>query len=237
MAGCAPFPQGETMLADDGLLELPCFLDGASLAEARRVMDCCRFQDGAATATDAARAVKRNLQVDPSDLPAIRALQGILLQAVNASQSFRERVLPKELHDPRFARYEAGMAYGWHVDSPLMGQPPVRTDFAMTVFLDDPEAYAGGELELQAPSGLKACKPAAGDAVVYPCAWLHRVAPVTAGQRRVMVTWIQSLVPDPRHRALLQSLQGIQRRLDPASMEALDLQQQIANLTRMWVLN
>lgn len=223
------------MQAEDGRILLPGFLDAASLAEARQVMERCRFQDGAASATDAARAVKRNLQVDPSDLPAIQALQGLLLRAVNTSQALREHVLPKELHDPRFARYEAGMGYGWHVDSPLMGHPPVRTDFAMTVFLDGPEAYDGGELELKAPAGLAACKLPAGDAVVYPCAWLHRVAPVTSGLRRVMVTWIQSLVPDPRHRALLASLQAIQRRLEPGSMEALDLQQQVANLTRMWV--
>jgi len=223
------------MQAEDGLLLLPGFLDQASLTEARCSMDRARFQDGGATATDAARAVKQNLQVDPADGPALQVLQGVLLQAVNRSELLRERVLPKDLHDPRFARYDAGMGYGWHVDSPLMGHPPVRTDFAMTVFLDGPEAYEGGELELKTPGGLRVCKLPAGDAVVYPCAWLHRVAPVKAGMRRVMVTWIQSLVPDPSHRAVLAALQGIQRRLDPVSMEALDLQQQIANLTRRWV--
>jgi PKHD-type hydroxylase len=223
------------MPAEDGMLVIGAFLDDGALAQARQAMDRARYQDGAATATDAARAVKRNLQVDPSDLAAMQVLQGLLLHAVNRSQPLREQVLPKELHDPRFARYDAGMGYDWHVDSPLMGHPPVRTDFAMTVFLEGPEAYEGGELELQTLAGLKAVKLPAGSAVVYPCAWLHRVAPVSAGQRRVMVTWIQSLVPDPRHRAVLAALQAVQRRLDPASLEALELQQQIANLTRLWV--
>jgi hypothetical protein len=34
---------------------------------------------------------------------------------------------------------------------------------------------------------------------------------------------------------VLAALQAVQRRLDPASSEALELQQQIANLTRLWV--
>lgn len=211
------------------------FLGAEALAEARRLMDGARFQEGAATATDAALAVKRNLQVDPADARTTQALQGLLLQAVNASRAFREHALPKELHEPRFALYRAGMAYGWHVDSPLMGHPPVRTDFAMTVFLEPPEAYAGGELELQTPSGLRSYKLPAGAAVLYPCGYLHRVAEVTAGQRRVMATWIQSLVPDPVQRGILAAIQAVQSRLEPQSREALDLQQQLANLTRLWI--
>lgn len=213
------------------------FLGAEALDAARALMDGARFQEGAATATDAAQAVKRNLQVDPSDQRTVQALQVLLLQAVNASRGFREHALPKEVHDPRFALYQPGMAYGWHVDSPLMGHPPVRTDFAMTVFLDPPDTYVGGELELQTPGGLRSFKLAAGDAVLYPCGHLHRVAPVTSGQRRVMATWIQSLVPDPVQRGILAALQNVQSRLEPQSQEALDLQQQLANLTRLWIRN
>lgn len=213
------------------------FLNADALAAARKLMDTAHYIEGAATATDAAREVKHNLQVDPADAQSIQPLQQLLLQAINLSGSLREAAIPKEIHDPRFALYQPGMAYGWHVDSPLMGHPPVRTDFGMTVFLDPPETYEGGELELQTPGGLVQFKPPAGDAVVYPCCYLHRVAPVVSGQRRVMVTWIQSLVPDPGHRAILAALQGIQSRLDVHSPEALELQQQLANLTRLWIRN
>lgn len=213
------------------------FLGAEALAAARACLDAAQFHDGAGTATDAARAVKRNQQVDPADARSIQALQQLLLEAVNGSRSLREHALPRDIHEPRFARYTPGMGYGWHVDSPLMGHPPVRTDFAMTVFLDPPEAYEGGELEFRTPAGILAFKLAAGDAVVYPCDHVHRVATVTSGQRRVMATWIQSLVPDASQRFVLAALQGIQSRLDPASSEALDLQQQVANLTRLWVRN
>lgn len=225
------------MTSDPEFRILDGFLGTEALASARALMDGARFQDGAATATDAAQAVKRNLQVDPADTRTTQALQGLLLQAVNASRAFREHALPKELHEPRFALYRPDMAYGWHVDSPLMGHPPVRTDFAMTVFLDPPEAYAGGELELKTPAGLRSYKLPAGDAVLYPCGYLHRVAEVTSGQRRVMATWIQSLVPDPVQRGILAALQEVQSRLEPQSSEALDLQQQLANLTRLWIRN
>ncbi len=225
------------MDGDAGCAVLRGFLGAEALAAARRLMDGARFQEGAATATDAAREVKRNLQVDPADQRSVQPLQQLLLQAINGSRAFREAVLPKDVHDPRFALYRPGMTYGWHVDSPLMGHPPVRTDFAMTVFLDGPEAYEGGELELQTPGGLVSHKLPAGDAVVYPCGYLHRVAPVTSGQRRVMATWIQSLVPDPVHRAILAALQAIHAKLEPQSPEALGLQQQLANLTRLWMRN
>lgn len=225
------------MTSDPEFRILAGFLGAEALAAARSLMDGARFQEGAATATDAAQAVKRNLQVDPSDQRTVQALQVLLLQAVNASHAFREHALPKELHDPRFALYQPGMAYGWHVDSPLMGHPAVRTDFAMTVFLDPPEAYAGGELELQTPAGTRSFKLPAGDAVLYPCGYLHRVAEVTSGQRRVMATWIQSLLPDPVQRGILAALQDLQSRLAPQSLEALDLQQQLANLTRLWIRN
>lgn len=225
------------MYSDSEFRVLTGFLDADALLAARSLMAAAQYVEGVATAFDAAREVKQNLQIDPMDAKSIQPLQQLLLQAINQSRSLREAAIPKEIHDPRFAMYKPGMSYGWHVDSPLMGHPPVRTDFGMTVFLDEPDAYEGGELELQTPGGRVQFKPPAGDAVVYPCCFLHRVAPVISGQRRVMVTWIQSLVPDPGHRAILAALQGIQSRLDPQSQEALELQQQVANLTRLWIRN
>lgn len=225
------------MSCDSDFLVLEGFLGSDALAASRRLMDGAQFQEGTLTATDAALAVKQNLQVDPADQRSTQQLGHLLLQAINHSRSLREGVLPKEIHEPRFALYQSGMSYGWHVDSPLMGQPSVRTDFAMTVFLDSPEVYEGGELELQTPGGMVAFKLPAGDAVVYPCNYLHRVAPVTSGQRRVMATWIQSLMPDSSHRAILAALQRIQSRLEPLTSEALELQQQVANLTRLWIRN
>lgn len=230
----------QPMTSDPEFRILDGFLGAEALGpvSARRLMDGARFQRGAATATDAAQAVKHNLQVDPEDQQTIQALQMLMLQAVNASRAFREHALPKELHDPRFALYRPGMAYGWHVDSPLMGHPTVRTDFAMTVFLDPPEAYSGGELELQTPGRYPQVQlRRRGRRVLYSCGYLHRVAEVTSGQRRVMATWIQSLVPDPVQRGILAALQSVHSRLEPQSQEALDLQQQLANLTRLWIRN
>ena len=45
-----------------------------------------------------------------------------------------------------FARYFPGDAYGPHVDAVMGGNPPIRQDISMTVFLAPPETYQGGEL-------------------------------------------------------------------------------------------
>src|SRR3546814_13982024 len=86
-------------------------------------------------------------------------------------------------------------AYGDHVDDALMGgDDPVRSDLSVTVFLNDPAEYEGGELVLDTPGGEQVFKLPLGAAVVYSSTTLHRVEPVTAGVRRAAVTWVQSLV-------------------------------------------
>ena len=131
------------------------------------------------------------------------------------------------------------MAYGDHLDDPTMGAGGVmyRSDIAITVFLNAPAEYDGGELIIRTPGGDQAVKSAAGDAVLYPASSIHQVSPVTRGERLVAVTWVQSLVRDPARRELLFGLNAAREKLPQSAPGAPETEQVNAaylNLIRMW---
>lgn len=176
------------------LITIPLLLKSDELAEIDALLQISAYVDGAATASLAAKSVKSNMQIDTSDKTTLPKLQLIMQTALQTSPLFQIAANPKHIYPIVFSRYGAGMTYGWHVDSPLMGNPPIRTDLAMTIFLSDPSSYEGGELLISGPQGITSYKPAKGDAVLYPCNYLHCVNPVTKGYRNAAVTWIQSQI-------------------------------------------
>ncbi|HUS23696.1 MAG TPA: Fe2+-dependent dioxygenase [Candidatus Binatia bacterium] len=193
------------------------------------------FVDGKATATGAAAAAKNNRQAAAT--PAVRALQKEVLDALGRSDTFGAFAMPLRMMPLLFNRYEPGMAYGDHIDRPVMhAREPVRTDLAMTLFLSDPAGYDGGELVISSDLGAQRVKLPRGSLVLYPASTIHRVEPVTRGVRVAAVTWIQSMVREPERRLLLAELTGIKRWADQqgGSAQSLQLQKIRANLMRWW---
>jgi PKHD-type hydroxylase len=142
---------------------------------------------------------------------------------------------PKRLFPLQLVRYGIGDGYGRHVDDALM--QGLRTDLAVTLFLSPPQDYEGGELVLEDTSGEQAYKLPAGAALVYPATFLHRVEPVTAGARLVLVGWIESVIRDAERRELLLDLELARRELFVRSGkdDAFDrLSRVSSNLLRMW---
>lgn len=225
------------LLAD--VCHLPGLIRPEMLAQIHPLLERARFSDGRATASDAARAVKHNLQIDATDRTVLPHLQQLVAQALNAEPRFVFEFYVARLYPILFSRSEAGMGYGWHVDSPLMnvGGASMRTDLAITIFLDDPTTYEGGELVIRTATGEATFKPAAGDAVVYPCQYVHCVNPVRQGVRRVAVSWLQSSVRAAEQRRLLADLKKLHEQAaarDPQSAETQLLLQSWSNLLRMW---
>ena len=75
-----------------------------------------------------------------------------------------------------------------------------------------------------------------GDAVLYPSTTLHEVAPVSSGERVVMITFIESQIADPAQRELLYTLNEV-RALEGLKMDwrnRVRLEYVAANLQRMW---
>ena len=198
-----------------------------------------KLMDGSKTAGWNAREVKNNLQLTPGSDAAMEG-DRILRAALSRNAVIGSALLPRAVRPPLFARYLPGMAYGTHTDNAIMKMPgggSMRTDISCTVFLSEPDEYEGGELIMQTYEGEKAYKLAAGSAIAYPSTTLHRVGEVTSGARDVAVTWMQSLVSDPRKREIIYDLDRTRRAIfekDGKSPHFDTLSKTHANLIRMW---
>lgn len=220
------------------LLTIPALLNPAQIAKIHETLEGAEFVDGRLTAGFAASRVKQNQELRPEP-ERMQRLVRIIMASLGHNETFRFAVLPHRVADPIFARYRPGMTYGDHVDDPIMGTtgPRFRTDASMTVFLNPPDSYAGGELVIRTSFGERRVKLPAGDAVIYPSSSLHRVAEVTEGERLVALTWIQSYVRDPARRELLYELNLARERLlkDAPGEDATGyVDRAYANLLRMW---
>ncbi len=212
-------------------------LDRPAITYLRKAIADGEFIDGQKTAGFRAKRVKHNEQLSPNgDLR--KEMDTMVVDALRRSPEFQRVALPRSIQRPLFSRYSIGMNYGLHVDDALMGRGTrIRSDISVTVFLSGPEEYDGGELEMQSPFGPQEVKLPAGSAVIYPSSTLHRVKPVTEGERLAAVTWVQSFVADPARREVLADLDRVRRRLGEVDTdgEETDLAfKTYTNLLRMW---
>jgi len=179
------------------------------------------FVDGKLTAHGAARDVKENLQLQRAAIPEPTPLDAIVLDGLRRNTAFQTLAFPKRVLLPLFNRYEPGMAYGPHLDAPIMGgSPPMRADLSITVFLSRPESYDGGELVIASPFGEEAVKLDAGEAAIYHATALHWVTPVMRGVRLAAVTWAQSAIRDDAAREALFDLSVATDALQAAGVDA-----------------
>jgi len=209
-------------------------LDATETAAARDTLAKVAFVDGRATAGWHARLVKNNLQAASAD-GLVTGLKESIAAKISANPLFRLAARPKSLTPLILSRYEAGMAYGSHVDDALMNG--VRSDVSFTLFLSDPDAYDGGALVIETSSGEEDIKLPAGSLVAYPSTTLHRVAEVTKGARLAAVGWARSFIRDPSQRELLFDLDTARQRIfqkDGKTAEFDLLSKTSANLLRMW---
>ncbi len=213
-------------------------LPASVLEPLQRGLEQAEFVAGDISAGGNAASVKHNLQLVHGSALARTAAQQVL-RALAACAEFNRVARPRSILPPLFARYDVGMSYGAHRDNPLMGRgSPLRTDLSLTLFLSSPESYEGGELVLYSGGERRSVKAAAGSVAVYQAGCRHEVLPVTAGQRLVCVTWIESLVADAAQRRVLYDLSTALSELSSAdgSTSARDRLEMCEDaLLRMWV--
>jgi PKHD-type hydroxylase len=209
------------------------------LAEATKALAEMRWEDGRKTAGATARRVKQNQQADLSTRAGAK-VRDLLLDTVKRHPVVEAFARPLKFAPPLISRTGVGDTYGLHIDNPVMGkgETRIRTDLSFTLFLSPPETYEGGELEIETVFRTESVKLPAGSLVIYPSTELHRVAPVTAGQRYVFVSWIQSAIRDAGQRAILFDIANLKaalaRTFPQGSPELLNLAKTEANLIRMW---
>lgn len=217
------------------MLTIADILPSEDVARIREGLAPAPFKDGKATAGATARTVKANTQADAAD-PRVKALGLFVRSALERHELFGAYARPARWSDLLFSRYGPGDSYGLHVDAATMaaeGGGRLRTDLSFTLFLSDPDDYEGGALLLDGLDGEREARPPAGSVVIYGTGALHRVTPVTRGERLACVGWIQSQLRRPDERELLFDLSRVQAAL-PAGDTRLLLSKSVGNLLRMW---
>ena len=88
----------------------------------------------------------------------------------------------------QFTEYPEGGFYDWHMDCDvsMAHEPPVRK-ISMTLLLNDPSEFEGGELEVMSPGRYAPLKQ--GYAICFASFLNHRVNVVKRGMRQSLVVW------------------------------------------------
>ncbi len=216
-------------------------LDQTGIATILDTLNDAPWSAGRESAGRQAYAVKNNEQL-PHDSQAMIAIRKQVLAGLDVHPQFFSATLPRRVFPPRVNRYSGETnSFGAHVDNAIRFAPDtglrVRTDISCTLFLAPPESYDGGELIICEGQFERHVKLAAGDAIIYPGTSVHRVAPVTRGQRLACFFWIESMVREDDRRQLLFELDQTIMSLRDTNGEdshAVSLTGTYHNLLRMW---
>lgn len=196
--------------------------------------------DGKVTAGQRSARDKFNRQLNEDSALGVLFGQRILAR-LSENALFMSAALPKRIYPPLFNRYSGGEAFGFHIDNAIRGikgvRERVRTDLSATLFLTDPQTYDGGELVIRDTFGERSVKLPAGHLVLYPGTSVHKVNPVTRGERVAAFFWIESLVREDSQRSLLLDMDVAIQRLSAQQADdesLLQLSGVYHNLLRRW---
>lgn len=179
-------------------------LSDENIDDINKAIEETEWKDGKATAMGAAKDKKQNFQITKEDPVFNKRILPYIIK-VHTSPIVKSYTFFHKLISPRLASYYDGGNYDWHVDVALMEHE--RTDLSFTIFLTDKSDYEGGEMRVKIGAGQTATvKGNKGEIFIYPSGLLHKVEPVTSGERRVIVGWVRSKVKQHEHRERLFSL-------------------------------
>jgi len=218
-------------------------LSTQEVAEFLNKMQQAVWINGVKTTGNLAKNVKQNLQLD-DEQEISQSLSQTIEKRLRHTPKFISKAMPNVIYPPKFNLYQDGGFYGAHVDSAILTHPhtrqAIRADLSATLFLNEPDSYEGGELQIDTGMGVQEIKLQAGDMILYSSGALHQVLPVTSGQRIASFLWVQSLIKNDEQRTLLnqldESIQGLREHFGVQSQhpEILQLTELYHNLLRLW---
>jgi len=222
------------------LIEIPALFSASEVDATVATLLDQPWVDGKVTAGQRSAMAKNNRQLTEDSPMALRIGEQILAR-LSDNALFMSAALPKRIYPPLFNRYSGGEAFDWHIDNAIRGikgvRERVRTDISATLFLADPASYDGGELVIRGTFGEHAVKLPAGHLLIYPGSSLHKINPVTRGERIASFFWIESLVREDSQRQLLLDMDVAIQTLtaqDANHHALLQLSGAYHNLLRRW---
>jgi PKHD-type hydroxylase len=148
------------------------------------------------------KSVKNNLEMKNDEH--FFSIRKMVAEHLWSKFELTEILCMRKLSNLIFSKYDEGMFYEFHNDHYLINS--CRTDYSCTLFLNDPEEYDGGELEMVFGNQSLKYKLKPGRAVIYPTGLTHKVHQVTRGTRKVICFWMESAIADPSVRSLVVDL-------------------------------
>ena len=112
----------------------------------------------------------------------------ILMSDLDKDTKFSSIVVPNQTNNLIISKITEGGFYRCHFDHEFNG------NYSTTIFLNEPDEYVGGELQLLINGNLKNIKLKAGWGVTYETGIPHQVLDVTEGVRYAGIFWSSSIV-------------------------------------------
>lgn len=132
---------------------------------------------------------KSNVKWLPYDNKWEWVIDKIMSQVVEANDTMWKFDLKSVIDQIQYTEYEGnGGHYDWHMD---IGPGKIsHRKISIVVQLSDPSEYVGGDLELKTGADQVVVPRGKGNVVVFPSFLLHRVVPLTSGNRKSLVLWV-----------------------------------------------
>ena len=88
----------------------------------------------------------------------------------------------------QYGKYGKDGKYDWHQDNGPLKAGIRKLSFS--VLLNDPDEFEGGDFQIMRSKKISNYKLKKGEIIFFPSWTLHRVKPVTSGERRSLVGWL-----------------------------------------------